>query len=392
MSVNPELSARVGLDETTLSRVNQPTESASGLPNHAYTDAAFFELERETLFANTWTCIGQACTVLNAGDVRPIGFLGVPLLMVRSPSGAVRVFHNVCSHRGNELVWEACTLRGGIRCPYHAWTYGFDGKLKGTPHIGGPGEHEVEGFDRAQHGLRPVRSAVWMDLVFVNISGTAPDFDTHIAPLQQKLYAFGKPKDYDRLRPAGSHGVLQLQLDANWKLCLENNLESYHLPWVHPDLNSYSKLEDHYHFYGDELYAGQGSNVYDFSRGSNTSFPLFPGWPDKVAEYPTLFPNAFIGIHCDHFWTIVIEPVAHNRTHERLQLYYLGEGADDPAFEQSREANLKGWTKVFNEDVGVVQGMQRGRKSPAFEGGVFSQVMDKPTHHFNKWVAARVAE
>ena len=105
-----------------------------------------------------------------------------------------------------------------------------------------------------------------------------------------------------------------------------------------------------------------------------------------------MFPNAFIGIHCDHFWTIVIEPVAHDRTHERLQLYYLGEGADDPAFEQSRAENLKFWTKVFNEDLGVVQGMQRGRKSPAFEGGVFSQVMDKPTHHFNKWVAARVAE
>jgi len=160
---------------------------------------------------------------------------------------------------------------------------------------------------------------------------------------------------------------------------------------VHPDLNSISKLEDHYHFYGDELFAWQGGNVYDARRGSNRGFPLFPGWPDKIAEYPTLFPNAFVGIHCDQFWTIVIEPLSHDRTRERLQLYYRGEGATDDVFEASREANLSGWAKVFNENLGIVQGMQRGRRSPGFAGGVFSSTMDKPTHHFTKWVAGKLA-
>ena len=392
MSAILESKASPTLDATTLARVNEPTESATGLPNQAYTDPAFFELEREQLFAKTWTCIGQACTIPKPGDARPIGFLGMPLLMIRNMQGEVRVFHNVCSHRGNELVWEACSVKGSLRCPYHAWTYDFDGNLRGTPHVGGPGKHELEGFERERHGLRAVRTAIWMDLVFVNVSGTAAEFNEHIAPLAARLHKFASPEEYARLVPAKTHGSLEMNLQANWKLCLENNLESYHLPWVHPDLNSYSKLEDHYHFYGDDLFAGQGTDVYDFSRSANTVFPLFPGWPNKIAEYPTLFPNVFIGIHGDHFWSMVIEPLSHDRTRERLQLYYRDEGADGEAFEASREANLKGWTKVFNEDLGVVQGMQRGRRSPAFEGGVFSSAMDKPTHHFAKWVANRLAE
>ena len=378
---------RNGLSSTTLDRINDSIESATGLPNNAYTNPEFFELEREYLFSTTWTCIGQACTIPNPGDARPVSFVGMPFLMVRDKQGLVRVFHNVCSHRGNQLVRETCRLIEVIRCPYHSWTYGLDGQLRGTPHIGGPGKHDIEGFDRKSNGLKPVRSAVWMDLVFVNVSETAPSFDQHIAKLEERLFDLASAEDFARLRPAVSHGVLELELGANWKLCLENNLESYHLPWVHPDLNSYSKLEDHYHFYGGDLFAGQGTKAYDLAKGNGVSPPLFPGWPGTLAEYPTLFPNVFLGAQCDHMWSIVIEPIAHNRTRERLQIYYLDHGADNDSYEGSRKAQLEAWTKVFNEDIGVVEGMQRGRQSPGFSGGVFSPAMDKPTHHFNKWVA-----
>ena len=381
-----------GLDSTTLERINSSIELATGLPNQAYTSPEFFELERERLFTKTWTCVGQACTIPEPGDVRPIDFLGIPLIMVRTKEGAVRVFHNVCSHRGNQLVREACRVKGVVRCPYHSWTYDLDGNLRGTPHIGGPGKHEVEGFDRNSKGLKSVRSAVWMDLIFVNVSETAPSFEAHIAPLERRLFRLASAEDYARLQPAASHGALELELEANWKLCLENNLESYHLPWVHPDLNSYSKLEDHFHFEGGDLFAGQGTNVYDLDNGLGTPFPLFPEWPGKLAEYPTLFPNVFLGAQCDHAWSMVIEPVTYNRTRERLQIYYRDEAAVSGQYESARKAQLEAWTKVFNEDIGVVEGMQRGRQSPAFDGGVFSPVMDKPTHHFSKWLANTLSE
>src|SRR3546814_15003614 len=98
------------------------------------------------------------------------------LFRSRDHDGALRVFHNVCSHRGLRLVTEPCRARGLIRCPYHSWSYALDGSLKATPFIGGPGTSTCEGFDKAGHGLKPVRSAVWADAVFVDLSGQAPAF------------------------------------------------------------------------------------------------------------------------------------------------------------------------------------------------------------------------
>ena len=381
-----------GLDADLVRHINRPTVEAAGLPNEAYTSESFLALERDRLFASTWTCIGQACTVPAPGDARPVDFLGQPMLLVRDEAGQVRVFHNVCSHRGNQLVREPCHFVARIRCPYHAWTYGLDGRLHGTPHVGGPGRHENATLDRSAHGLRPIRSAVWMDLVFVNLSGDAPPFERHIALLAERLHTFAAPAQFERMRPAASHGSFVLEFDGNWKLVIENNLESYHLPFVHPDLNTRSRLEDHYHFYGGDLFAGQGSNLYQPGAGDNaTAFRRFEGWPDRTSEYPTLFPNVFIGVHYDHVWTLVLFPLSPGRTREYGQIYYVGDTADDPAHDGAREMSLEVWRKVFMEDMGVVEGMQRGRNSPAFLGGVFSGVMDEPTHHFHKWVANRLA-
>ena len=371
--------------------VVQEVADASGLPNYAYTSEDFFRWEQETLFANTWTCIGDTCSVPNPGDLKPVNSLGLPLVMVRNKASAVRVFHNVCSHRGNELVWSACHVKGLIRCPYHSWTYTLDGALQGTPHIGGTGVHEVESVDKRRLGLREVRSAVWMGLVFVNVSGDAPDFDDHIAPLQQRLDTFASPEQFQQLRPAATHGELTIDFAGNWKLCVENNLESYHLPWVHPGLNAISKLENHYHFQQDNLFAGQGSKDYDHTRDNARQFPTLEGWPQRVAEYPSLFPNVFLGLHCDHYWTRIVEPVSAQRSLDHLRLYYLGDAAEDEVFDDARAARLASWTQVFKEDIGVVEGMQRGRKSPAFSGGVFSPVMDDLSHHFARWVATTLS-
>ena len=229
-----------------------------------------------------------------------------------------------------------------------------------------------------------------MDLVFVNLSGDAPPFDAFIAPLQERINRFASPEQFARLKPAADHGTYTIDFAGNWKLCVENNLESYHLPWVHPDLNAVSKLEDHYHFYGGDLFAGQGSREYDHNKTNLRDLPIFSGWPEKVAEYPTLFPNVFIGLQCDHFWIRIVQPLSAGRALDHLQIYYLDEAADSSDFEAARAHRLKVWAKVFNEDIGVVEGMQRGRKSRAFSGGVFSAVMDEPSHYFARWAANRL--
>jgi choline monooxygenase len=390
MSNQDQKIGQSGLSNDVVNAIDRDTATATGLPNHAYTSESFFKREQEKLFATTWTCIANACSVPQVGDIKPVGFLGAPLMMLRNKNNEISVFHNVCSHRGNELVWQDCQVKNVIRCPYHSWSYSLDGELLGTPHIGGTGVHEIDSLDKSKHGLNKARSAVWMDLVFVNLSGDAPAFDEFIAPLQQRIDKLANADQFTQLKPASTHDSLTIDFAGNWKLCIENNLESYHLPWVHPDLNEISKLEDHYHYYGGDLFAGQGSKEYDHTRENSATFPSFVGWPSKVAEYPTLFPNVFLGLHCDHYWTRIVEPVSPGRTLDHLQLYYLGEAVDSNDFEQARSTRLKTWTKVFNEDIGVVEGMQRGRNSPAFGGGVFSPVMDKPSHHFARWVAKRM--
>ena len=150
--------------------IDRPTAEARGLPNAAYTSEAYLTFERDQLFAKTWSVVGLACDIPQAGDVKPVALLGIPLVMLRDRSGEVRVFHNVCSHRGLELVAEPCRVAGALRCPYHSWTYDLRGKLIATPGIGGAGQNSCPGFEKARHGLKAVRSAVWLDMVFVNLS------------------------------------------------------------------------------------------------------------------------------------------------------------------------------------------------------------------------------
>jgi choline monooxygenase len=386
MSSFPQSSALTG--------VLAPTAEACGLPNEVYTSDAYFERERDVLFAGIWACIGRGSDAPSPGDVCPVDMMGLPLVLVRNGDGTLRVFHNVCSHRGNRLVAKACRVTGAIRCPYHSWTYALDGALKGTPHIGGVGRHELEGFDRERHGLRPVRSAEWLDLVFVNLSGNAPEFDAHIEPLIERWEPLVGADDLARLQIGASHARLRMELAANWKLAVENFCESYHLPWVHPALNKRSRIEDHYHILGGDLFAGQGTVVYDPDYLEGERFPCFEGWPEDkhtCAEYIALFPNVWIGLHVDHVFTVILSPSCKDRTVETFQFYYLGDAAGE-RFANKRATSLEAWHQVFGEDIGVVEGMQVGRSSPAFRGGVFSPVMDEPTHQFHQWVARRLLE
>ena len=382
----------VTLGAESLAAIDCPITEATGLPNKAYTDPEFFAFERDQIWAKTWVCIGFANEIPEKGDARPVSLMGLPLMMLRDQNNVIQVFHNVCSHRGHPLVSEPCKLRGSIRCPYHSWSYGFDGELRGTPHIGGVNIHDAESFERSKHGLRPVRSTLWLDLIYVNISGDAPALEQHLAQLTDRWQQFCGPDGFSMLRPAKTNGTLQLEARANWKFLLENNNESYHLPWIHPSLNSYSRLEDHYPIFSED-YAGQGSYVYNLAETAGIELPGFPDWPEqklKHAEYASFYPNVLFGIHVDQFWAVIIEPLAPDHTRERMQLYLVGDAAEDETLDAARGVLLESWRTIFSEDIGVVEGMQRGRHSPAFGGGVFSPIMDTPTHHFHRWAARRL--
>ena len=380
--------------EMQVEAVLQPIEKASGLPNATYTSASFFEYERDQVLGSSWAGLWFASDLPKKGYVKPVEFMGLPLLIMRNNSDAINVFHNVCSHRGMKLVQEEMEVQGALRCPYHSWSYSLDGDLKGTPHIGGVGQHRVDGFNHCDHGLKPVRSAVWMDIIFINLSGDAEDFTQYVKPLTEQWQSFLGDTGLDRLQTAVNGKGMQIEIQSNWKLAVENYCESYHLPWIHPGLNTYSRLEDHYHIMIGDNFAGQGSYAYRLSDEAGTALPRFPEWPkDKLeqAEYVAFYPNVLLGIQADHVFAMIIEPVEHDKSIEHVRLFYVGEEAIGDAHSARRTAILESWRVVFGEDVGVVEGMQKGRSSPGYRGGVFSPVMDNPTHHFHQWVARKLA-
>ncbi|MGI9238739.1 MAG: aromatic ring-hydroxylating oxygenase subunit alpha [Woeseiaceae bacterium] len=372
--------------------VTAPSGEARGLPNAVYCDERLFEFERDQVIGCSWAAVGFGSELPGRGFAKPIDLMGIPLLIVRDKVGELRVFHNVCSHRGMMLVREEAQLRTVIRCPYHSWSYDFAGELLSTPLIGGIDKHSCDGFEKRNHGLKPVRFAVWMDIVFVNLSGNAEPFDEFIAPLEARWSGLLGRQDRQQIGPAATGSNLELTVGCNWKLAVENYCEAYHLPWVHPSLNSYSPLDQHFNITDGEGMSGQGTRVYELASVAGTELPLIEGWPtDKLryAEYISLYPNTLLGLQADHFFSVIVMPRRMHESLEKLQISYVGEAIDDDGFASCRAAALKSWDTVFREDVFAVEGMQAGRHSPGFDGGVLTPVQDVPTRHFHSWVANR---
>ena len=368
-----------------LSKVDLPISKANGLPNSHYVDENVFQKEKEILLFNKWSGVAFSKDIPNNGDALPINFLGFPLLVVRNQDGEVVVFQNICRHRGMILVDEKKNIRGTIRCPYHSWSYNLDGNLRATPHVGGPGQNAHEDINKKELGLTKINSTVYLGVIFVNISGNAEPFEKVNRNLLSRWCEFDKSLFY-----SNTDSSFILDLNCNWKLAVENYCESYHLPWVHPELNIISKLEDHYNIQEKNEFSGQGSYVYRQIEDEGKVFYDFDGLSSKWkegAEYIAVYPNVLLGVHRDHIFSIILEPVNREFTREHVAIFYAKKESTGVAFSQLRKQNFSFWKSVLKEDIFVVEGMQRGRHGKFFDGGRFSPIMDGPTHNFHNWVA-----
>ena len=380
--------------EHILQRVDRPIAQATGLPNQTYTSEEAFIRDRQQVMAPNWACIGFADQLPTANYVLPIDFMGLPLVATRDAEDCIRVFHNVCSHRGFKLADKPCSNNGAMRCPYHSWTYALNGSLRATPNIGGYGEHQHDEFNRDAHGLKEVRAKIWLGAIFINLSGDAPPFEEYVKPITTSWGKFLDTASLDNFIISEKESHLELTVQSNWKLPVENYLESYHLPSVHPELNRISPLDKHIYLDAFDNGAGQASLGYTRLDIDGDQLPAVPEWPENAinnAEYPALYPNTFLGIHADQLFIQYLQPVDHQTTVEHVRIFYFGESALQNKYTEHRQALHKSWKNVFDEDIFAVEGMQAGRASPAYGGGAFSPVMDEPTHHFHKWIAKRLA-
>ena len=163
-----------------------------------------------------------------------------------------------------------------------------------------------------------MRSTLWFDVVWINLSGDAALFDCAMADLKRHWAEFDRPMYH-----TGQDSQIELTVKTNWKLAVENYCKSYHLPWVQPVLSSYSRLEDHYNIQHPGFYSGQGTRVYRQMRDRNDRCsPDFEGLNDKwrtAAAYIGVYPNVLLGVHCDHPFAIILTPGGpENPTHEYI--------------------------------------------------------------------------
>ncbi|WP_272005022.1 aromatic ring-hydroxylating oxygenase subunit alpha [Roseovarius sp. ZX-A-9] len=364
-----------------VSSVLQPVEKAVGLPNSAYAAPEILELERQKLFADGWVAVAFTSDVPNAGDIYPVNVHGAPLAVVRDQADTIRVFHNVCRHRGATLVQEACSGANKMTCPYHAWAYALDGRNLATPRFNGVDDHSHPTLDGSPQNLISVRSTVWNHIIFVNLNENAKPLEDYLSNLTERWAPFDLANTYHG-------GSMVFEIKANWKLVLENFLESYHLPKVHPELNRYSPLEDHV-LVVDDVFMGQLSLNYA-PDDAGIGLPRFENLPEDRAttgEYLCLFPNLMLSVTPDHYRVTIVTPVTPELTHQRWEFFFVGEESKEEKYADLRQAVVERVKGVTHEDIPVLEMMQAGRHSPGFDGGRFSPFHETTTHKFQQLVA-----
>jgi choline monooxygenase len=339
------------------------------LPAHCYRDPATFVAEKERIFFNTWQVVGHRNQVLGVGDYFTIDLLGEPLLIVRGADGKLRGFYNVCRHRAGPPA-EGCGSRKLFRCGYHGWTYGLDGKLISATEVEG-----VEGFRPEDFALAPVRCEEWFNFVFVNLNPDAPSLSASLGELvpQAEKFPFAEMKLFERRT---------YDMKCNWKTYVDNYLEGYHLPSVHPGLNR----ELDYNAYVVEPYA---RHVRQFSpiRGAQPGDAVPRRYPEAgdnlTTDYFWIFPNWMLNCYPDNVSLNIVLPLEPERSLAIFEWYLPEHEHGKPAAKASVEFS----DQIQIEDVGICEAVQRNLRSRSYSRGRFSVKQEKGVHAFHRMYA-----
>lgn len=355
----------------------QADATAVALPARCYVDPAFAGRERATVFATGWQLVAHAAQLEEPGDhvVTDIG--GVPLLVVRDApgggtgerAGTLRALHNVCRHRAGPLA--TCDGRGAraFSCRYHGWTYALDGRLTGAPEM-----REASGFDAAQVRLPCARVAEWQGLVFAAL-GTGgrpmPEFDEVVDGIAGRSGALGTLRFARRA---------SYEVACNWKVYVDNYLEGYHLPRVHPGLN---RLLD-YCSYRTELARW---HVLQWSP-LDTSGPYgASGRASAVALYWWIWPNTMLNVLPGRLQTNRVVPLGPGRCRVDFDYFYAADA--DPALAGRDHAFAD---EVQREDIAICEAVQRGLASGSYVAGRLSPARESGVRHFHELLRAAYAE
>ena len=337
----------------------QPLTHARALPARYYTDAAALALDARAVFARSWQLVGHVSRLQGVGDHLVTDIAGLPIVVVRSDEHTIRAFHNVCRHRAGPIA--RCDGLGAkaLRCKYHGWTYGLDGVLRSAPEM-----KDAADFDPRGIKLPELRVQSWQGMVFV-AAGEAPDFAEFVEGIDARL---GPDNPLGEYR---FHHRSRYEVACNWKVYVDNYLEGYHVPHVHPGLN---KLLDY------RSYVTECARWYSFQFSPLESAPGLYG--SGEALYYFLYPNTMLNILPGRLQTNRVIPMGADRCIVEFDFFYaVREGDDDAA---RRAADLAFSDEVQVEDVTICEEVQRGLASGSYEAGRLNPLRENAVHHFQE--------
>lgn len=350
----------------TLKKLIDPDISrASSLPAQLYTDTAVPQTEKEKIFLRTWQVVGHVSQFQQPGDYITANLVGEPLLIVRNAKGELKGFYNVCRHRAGPPA-EGCGSRKVFRCGYHGWTYSLDGALLNAPEFEG-----VEAFSKEKFGLAPVRVEEWEGLVFVNLDPNAEPLIPALRelPQQAKKFGFRQMRLYERR---------VYQMECNWKVYIDNYLEGYHLPSVHPGLNR----ELDYNSYTTTLFQRhslQASPIRGPENESTTQRRYSQAQGDDAAEYYWIFPNWMLNCYPDNVSLNIVLPVSAERSLAIFEWYF----PEDALKTQAPAKTVAFSDEIQIEDVKICEIVQCNLRSQSYDRGRYSVKQERGLHHFH---------
>lgn len=373
------MSTPSNLDQTHAhpSTLEQALERGFTLHANWYTDPLVFAQEKTRIFRNTWQYVGLLEQVTSPGTFVTCTLADIPLIITRDEEGTLRALVNVCRHRGAEVVREECGHRSAFQCHYHGWTYNLKGELRSAP-----GMKYEEHFDKTQFSLPGVQIAAWGPLLFATLNKNAAPLSSVLGELPDLLLATGVNLNSLKRRQRQIYEV-----QANWKVVVDNYLECYHCPIAHPgfsaliDTNNYTVHE--YEFFstqgGPQKANAHPEKVPKFNKSGVVSDGFFAYlWPNFTLNlYPgpgSLSLNLFL-------------PLAVDKTLAIFDYLFA-----DEVSQNDQEHFGQFIDQVQREDIVLCESVQRGLSSGYFEQGTLMLHQEKALRHFQRLVSRALTE
>jgi choline monooxygenase len=343
--------------------------SAATIPSRLYTDPVYLELEQERIFGRTWQLVGRTDQVAESGQFFTADISGEGIVVLRD-GDTLRGFHNVCLHRAG-MVAVGCGKRKTLQCHYHGWTYNLRGELLRAPEMEG-----VENFSPAEMHLKTVQVTRWGPLIFANLDLKAPPLSEFLEDIPERT----RHLHLDDMRYVMRR---EYELKCNWKVYIDNYLEGYHIPVVHPTLHKEISYDD-YRVEPHRYYSLQHAPLRPIAGDAATRnyIPSDQSGGDDQAQYYWLFPNIMLNAYLGQMQTNAILPLSADRTLTVFEWY----SADPPA----NAADDESWARLLKfsdeiqvQDIEICEAVQKNLHSRVYDRGRYSVKRENGVHHFH---------